>query len=85
MNKKDLQVLTLVGPTRKNPVSDPLAVLYFDSRLLMIALDSSILVGPLPQQSCHFWESLRMTLELTDAELTLNVHRQDTGRFTCQS
>ena len=33
MNRKDLQVL--VGPTRQNPVPDPLAVLHLDSQLKM--------------------------------------------------
>ena len=34
-NRKDLQALTLVGPTRENPVLDPLAVLHLDNWLCM--------------------------------------------------
>ena len=36
MNRKDLQALTLVGPTRNNPVLDPLAVLHLDNQLFML-------------------------------------------------
>ena len=32
-NKTDLLALTLVGPTRNNPVLDPLAVLQLDNQL----------------------------------------------------
>ena len=35
MNRTDLRALTLVGPTGKNPVLDPLAVLCLDNRLYM--------------------------------------------------
>ena len=31
----DFQALTLVGPTREDPVLDPLAVLHLDNRLYM--------------------------------------------------
>ena len=31
--KTDLQALTLVGPTKQEPVLDPLAVLHLDKRL----------------------------------------------------
>ena len=31
VNRKDLQALTLVGPTRNNPVLDPLAELSLDN------------------------------------------------------
>ena len=31
----DLRTLTLVGPTRDNPVLDPLAVLHLDNQLYM--------------------------------------------------
>ena len=33
MNRKDLQALTLVGPTRNNLELDPLAVLHLDNKL----------------------------------------------------
>ena len=33
VNRKDLQALTLVRPTQKNLVLDPLAVLHLDNRL----------------------------------------------------
>ena len=33
VNRKVLQALTLVGPTRENPVPDPLAVLHLDNQL----------------------------------------------------
>ena len=33
MIRKDLQALTLVGPTRENPVLDPLAVQHLDNLL----------------------------------------------------
>ena len=33
VNIKDLIALSLVGPDRENPVSDPLAVQYLDNRL----------------------------------------------------
>ena len=32
-NEKDLQALTLVGPTREKLILDPLAVLHLDTRL----------------------------------------------------
>ena len=32
-NRKDLQALTLAGPTRNNPALDPLAVLHLDNGL----------------------------------------------------
>ena len=32
MNRKDLRALTLVGPTRNNPVLDPLAELHLDNQ-----------------------------------------------------
>ena len=35
MDRIDLQALNLVGPTRENPVLDPLAVLDLDNRLLV--------------------------------------------------
>ena len=35
VNRKDLRALILVGPTRDNPVPDPLAVLHLDNRLSM--------------------------------------------------
>ena len=35
-NRKDLEALTLSGPTRDNPVLDPLAVLHLDNRLYLI-------------------------------------------------
>ena len=31
MNRKDLRALTLVGPTRENPVPDPLDVLHLEA------------------------------------------------------
>ena len=31
VNRKDLQALTLVGPTRDNPVPNPLAVLHLNN------------------------------------------------------
>ena len=31
MNRKDLRALTLVGPTRENPVPDPLGVLHLEA------------------------------------------------------
>ena len=34
VNRKDLRTLTLVGPPRDNPKSDPLAVIHLDNRLL---------------------------------------------------
>ena len=34
-NKKDLQALTLVGPTRENLIVDLLAVLHLDTRLFI--------------------------------------------------
>ena len=33
MNRKELRALTLVGPTRDNPVLEPLAVLHINNRL----------------------------------------------------
>ena len=33
VNRKDLRALTLVGPTRDNPLLDPLAALHLDNRL----------------------------------------------------
>ena len=33
MNRKDLRALTLVGPTRGNPVLDPLAALHLNNQL----------------------------------------------------
>ena len=36
VNKTDLRALTLAGPTRKNPVQDPLAVLHLDNQLHII-------------------------------------------------
>ena len=39
MNRKDLQALTLVGPSRDNQVLDPLAVLHLDNRLLEVSID----------------------------------------------
>ena len=33
VNRKDLQALTLVGPTRDNLVFDPVAVLHLDKKL----------------------------------------------------
>ena len=33
VKRKDLQALTLVGPTQNNPVLDPLAVLHLDNWL----------------------------------------------------
>ena len=33
VNSKDLQAVTLVGPTMENPVYDPLAVQHLDNRL----------------------------------------------------
>ena len=33
VNRKDLQALTLLGPTQNNPVLDPLAVLHHDNQL----------------------------------------------------
>ena len=38
MNRKDLCVLTLVGPPRDNPELDPLAVLHLDNRLYMFQI-----------------------------------------------
>ena len=35
LNRKDLRALTLVGPTRQNPVPDPLAVLHFYNQLFI--------------------------------------------------
>ena len=35
MNRKDLQALTLDGPTRDNIVLDPLAVQHLDNQLCM--------------------------------------------------
>ena len=35
VNRNDLRALTLVGPPRDNPESDPLAVLHLDNRLCM--------------------------------------------------
>ena len=35
MNRKDLQALSLVGSTWKNPVLDPLAVLHLNNRLFI--------------------------------------------------
>ena len=35
MNRKDLRTLTLAGPTRNNPVLDPLAVQHLDNQLYM--------------------------------------------------
>ena len=32
-NKQDLRALSLVGPTRKNPVLDPLAVQHLENQL----------------------------------------------------
>ena len=40
LNRKDLRALTLVGPTRDNPVLDPLAVLHLYNQLFIN--------GPLP-------------------------------------
>ena len=36
MNIKDLQALTLVGPTREDLILDPLAVLHLDNQLSRI-------------------------------------------------
>ena len=36
VNKRDLQALTLVGPTVKRPVPDPLAVLSINNQLCML-------------------------------------------------
>ena len=38
MKKTDLPDLTLVGPTREDPVLDPLVVLDLDDRLYIISL-----------------------------------------------
>ena len=42
MNRKDLQALTLVGPTRDNQYPDPLAVLHLDNQLYMQGFVSNI-------------------------------------------
>ena len=34
-NKKDLRALTLAGPTRENPILNPLALHYLDNELCM--------------------------------------------------
>ena len=39
MNKKDLRALTLVRPTRDNPVLDLLAVLHLDSQLFISCIN----------------------------------------------
>ena len=36
MNRKDLQALTLVGPTRDNPELDPLAILHLYNQLYIL-------------------------------------------------
>ena len=36
VNRKDLRALTLVGPTRDNPVLDPLVVIHLDNQLYII-------------------------------------------------
>ena len=36
-NIKDLQALTLVGPTRENLILDPLSVLHLDNRLCIFS------------------------------------------------
>ena len=33
VNKSDVQALTLAGPTREDPVLDPLAVIHLDNQL----------------------------------------------------
>ena len=43
VNRKDLQALTLLGPTRDNPEPDPLAVLHLNNQLWMLILHSSAL------------------------------------------
>ena len=35
VNRRDLRVLTFAGPTRDNPVPDPLAVLHLDNQQFM--------------------------------------------------
>ena len=42
VNRKDLQALTLVRPTRNNLVLDPLAVLNLDNRLYKIVIIKSL-------------------------------------------
>ena len=45
VNRKDLQALTLMGPTRNNLVLDPLAVPHLDNRLYMCIVVLTVVSG----------------------------------------
>ena len=45
VNRKDLQALTLVGPTKKNPVSDPLVAQHLDNQLNFFIFQVSLVLG----------------------------------------
>ena len=55
VNRKDLQALNLVGPTKDNPVQDPLAVLHLNNRLYIFVTWASFLVSCLNSIEGVLW------------------------------